>query len=110
VLVPVALDLGVFHRTAHVVSVTETLGWSTFWIALGLACAGFVYVGYENHWLGLGLCPDLMTVAPQSIAGVGVVDNDDASATVKYVTGYLVEKSLAVDNIFVIVKIFGFFA
>ena len=51
-----------------------------------------------------------MTVAPQSVAGVGVVDNDDASATVTHVTSYLVEKSLDVDNIFVIVMIFGFFA
>jgi tellurite resistance protein TerC len=51
-----------------------------------------------------------MTVAPQTVEGVGVVYNDGASATVKYVTGYLVEKSLAVDNIFVIAMIFGFFA
>ncbi len=105
-----ALDLGVFHRTAHVVSVREALGWSAFWIVLGLAFAGFIYFGYENHWLGLGLSPDRMTVAPQPVEGMGVVYNDGASATVKYVTGYLVEKSLAVDNIFVIAMIFGFFA
>jgi len=110
VLVLLALDLGVFHRTAHVVSVKEALGWSTFWIVLGLAFAGFIYFGYENHWLGLGLSPDRMTVAPRSVEGMGVVYNDGASATVKYVTGYLVEKSLAVDNIFVIAMIFGFFA
>ena len=91
VLVLLALDLGVFHRTAHVVSVKEALGWSTLWIVLGLAFAGFVYVGYENHWLGLGLSPDRMTVAPQPVEGLGVVYNDGASATVKYVTGYLVE-------------------
>jgi tellurite resistance protein TerC len=105
-----ALDLGVFHRKAHVVSVKEALGWSAFWIALGLAFAGFVYVGYEGHWMGLGLTPDLMAGPPNEVPGVGLVYNDGWSATVKYVTGYLVEKSLAVDNIFVIAMLFGFFA
>jgi tellurite resistance protein TerC len=110
VLFLLALDLGVFHRTAHVVSVKEALGWSAFWIALGLCFAGFIYVAYDNHWMGLGLTPDLMSGAPAEVPGVGLVYNDGWSATVKYVTGYLVEKSLAVDNIFVIAMIFGFFA
>jgi tellurite resistance protein TerC len=110
VLLLLALDLGVFHRTAHVVSVREALGWSAFWIGLGLAFTVFIYVGYERHWLGLGLTPDLMTVAPQTVEGVGLVYNDGTSAAIKYLTGYLVEKSLAVDNIFVIAMLFGFFA
>lgn len=110
VLLLLALDLGVFHRTAHVVSVREALGWSAFWIGLGLAFTVFIYVGYERHWLGLGLTPDLMTVAPQTVENLGLVYNDGASAAVKYLTGYLVEKSLAVDNIFVIAMLFGFFA
>ena len=78
VLALLALDLGVFHRKAHVVSVKEALGWSAFWIALGLAFAGFIYAGYENHWLGLGLSPDRMTLAPQAVEGVGIVYNDGA--------------------------------
>lgn len=110
VLVLLALDLGVFHRKAHVVSVREALGWSAFWIGLGLAFAGFIYAGYENHWMGLGLTPDQMTTAPQEVPGVGLVYNDGDDAMVKYITGYLVEKSLAVDNIFVIAMLFGFFA
>lgn len=110
VLLLLALDLGVFHRTAHVVSVREALGWSAFWVGLGLGVAVFIYFGYERHWLGLGLTPDLMTLTPQTVEGVGRVYNDGASATVKYITGYLVEKSLAVDNIFVIAMLFGFFA
>jgi tellurite resistance protein TerC len=110
VLFLLALDLGVFHRKAHVVSVREALGWSAFWIALGLAFAGFIYAGYENHWMGLGLTPDLMAGSPLDVPGVGLVYNDGWNATVKYVTGYLVEKSLAVDNIFVIAMVFGFFA
>ena len=109
VLLLLALDLGVFHRKAHVVSVKEALGWSALWIALGLAFAGFIYAGYENHWMGLGLLPDRMSVA-EEVPGVGVVYNDGASAAVKYLTGYVVEKSLAVDNIFVIAMVFGFFA
>lgn len=110
VLALLALDLGVFHRKVHVVSVKEALGWSAFWIALGLAFSGFIYLGYENHWLGLGLTPDLMTTRPVPVEGLGTVYNDGTSALVKYVTGYLVEKSLAVDNIFVISMIFTFFA
>lgn len=109
VLVLLALDLGVFHGKAHVVTVKEALGWSAFWIALGLVFAVFIYYGYEKHWLGLGLTPDMMA-APQEIVGVGTVYNDGGSATVKYITGYLIEKSLAVDNIFVIAMIFAFFA
>jgi len=73
VLALLALDLGVFHRKVHVVSVREALGWSAFWIALGLAFSGFIYVGYENHWLGLGLTPDLMTLRPMPVEGLGTV-------------------------------------
>lgn len=110
VLLLLALDLGVFHRKAHVVSIKEALGWSAFWVAVGLAFGAFIYAGYERHWFGLGLTPDLMTVAPQAVEGLGTVYNDGSSATVKYITGYLVEKSLAVDNIFVIAMLFAFFA
>ena len=70
VLLLLALDLGVFHRTAHVVSVREALGWSGFWIGLGLAFTMFIYIGYERHWLGLGLTPVLMTVGPRAVEGV----------------------------------------
>ena len=110
VLVLLALDLGVFHRQAHAVSVKEALGWSAFWISLGLLFAGFIYAGYDNHWMGLGLTPDQMTIEPVDVPGVGTVYNDGSDAMVKYITGYLVEKSLAVDNIFVIAMLFGFFA
>lgn len=100
-----ALDLGVFNRKAHVIKVKEALGWSAFWIALGLSFSIFVYFGYENHWLGLG----------QTANGVVATDPIDKvklegkSATVKYLTGYVIEKSLSVDNIFVIALIFAYF-
>ncbi|HOA72820.1 MAG TPA: TerC family protein [Phycisphaerae bacterium] len=110
VLILLALDLGVFHRHAHVISVRESLGWSAFWIALGLLFSGFIYLGYNNHWAGLGLTPDIMASKPVEVEGVGLVYNNGSQATLKYITGYLVEKSLAVDNIFVIAMIFSYFA
>ena len=73
---------------------------SALWITLGIAFSIFVYYGYENHWLGLGASTDAVD---------GTI-NDGQSATIKYLTGYIVEKSLSVDNIFVIAMLFGFFA
>lgn len=99
VLLLLALDLGVLHRKAHVVTVKEAILMSALWIAMGLAFSVFVYHGYEHQWLELG-------------ASVDAVDgsvNDGESATIKYLTGYVVEKSLSVDNIFVIAMVFGFF-
>jgi tellurite resistance protein TerC len=110
ILFLLALDLGVFHRKAHIISVKEALGWSAFWIILGLLFSVFVYYGYENHWLGLGRTPDMMGSAAVSVEGIGTVYNDGYSAVTKYITGYLVEKSLSVDNIFVISMIFSFLA
>ncbi len=100
ILAMLALDLGVFHRTSHVVRTKEALVWSVVWIICALAFSVFIYGGYENHWLGLG-------------SAIDTVDgriNDGQLATVKYLTGYVVEKSLSVDNIFVIAMLFGFFA
>ncbi|MEZ4367842.1 MAG: hypothetical protein R2939_16420 [Kofleriaceae bacterium] len=102
-----ALDLGVFHRKAHVVHVKEALAWSAFWISLGLAFGAFIYFGYEHHWLGLGTRPDALTT-PTVLADGTTIYNDGASALMKYITGFVVEKSLAVDNIFVIAMIFAF--
>lgn len=100
VLLLLALDLGVFHRKAHVVSMREALGWSAVWITLGLAFSVFIYFGYENHWLGLGNTVDAID---------GTINNGMNAAT-KYLIGYVVEKSLSVDNVFVIAMLFGAFA
>jgi tellurite resistance protein TerC len=100
VLALLALDLGVLHRKAHVVSTREALRMSALWIGLGLGFAAFVYFGYEHQWLGLGRTVDTVD---------GTI-NDGQSAALKYLTGYVVEKSLSVDNIFVIAMVFGFFA
>ncbi len=99
VLAMLALDLGVLNRKAHVIGAREALAWSAGWIALGLLFAVFVYYAYQGQWLGLG-------------HGVDPADgriNDGLTATTKYLTGYIVEKSLSLDNIFVIAMIFAFF-
>jgi tellurite resistance protein TerC len=75
-----ALDLGVLHRDSKAIGGRESLALSAFYITLGLAFGGFV-------WWQLG-----------------------PTAGIEYVTGFVVEKSLALDNIFVIAMIFGFFA
>ena len=99
VLLMLALDLGVFHRKAHVVSVREALMWSMVWIAMGVSFSIFVYFAYQNQWFDLGTARD----------AVDGLYNDGTAAVEKYLTGYVVEKSLSVDNIFVISMIFSSF-
>lgn len=99
VFVILALDLGVFHRRAHVVGFREAMGWSIVWVALGMSFTAFIYYAYELKWFGIGMTPDIVD---------GVVNNGKTAA-LKYLTGYVVEKSLSVDNIFVIAMIFSFF-
>ena len=102
-----ALDLGVFHRKAHVVSVREALTWTCVWVVLALAFSGFVYLAYEHHWLGLGMTPDPVD---RSAAFPDGRINDGWSAFLKFITGYVVEESLSVDNVFVIAMLFQYFA
>ena len=80
ILTLLALDLFVFHREAHEVSFREATLFSVFWIALGLLFGGLIF-----WWQG-------------------------AQAGGEYLAGYLIEKSLSVDNIFVFALIFGYFA
>jgi tellurite resistance protein TerC len=80
VLVMLALDLGVFHRKAHALGMREALGWSVVWIALALAFNAGI-------WLFFGARPAL-----------------------EFFTGYLIEKALSVDNLFVFLVLFSFFA
>ena len=79
VLAMLAVDLLVFHKEAHEVSLKEAAGWSVLWIVLALVFGGGVYVRMG------------------------------ADAGLQYVTGYLIEKALSVDNIFVFVLIFSYF-
>jgi tellurite resistance protein TerC len=79
VLLMLAVDLGVFHRHAHEVSMKEAAGWSVVWVTLALLFNYGVY-----RFMG-------------------------AQAGAEFLTGYLIEKALSVDNIFVFVLIFAYF-
>ncbi|MCK6486435.1 MAG: TerC family protein [Phycisphaerae bacterium] len=104
VLVFLALDLGVFHRNAHVVSVKEAGAWSAIWTTCALAFTVFVYFGYQSHWLGLGLNVPMVGTPGETMI------LDGATAAEQYLTGYIIEWSLSVDNLFVIAVVFSYFA
>lgn len=93
-----ALDLGVFHREAHEVGFKEALAWSAVWIGLALA------FGYGLHAYALHRFP----LDPR-LAGLDHVALA-RQVGLEYLAGYVVEKALSVDNIFVFVVIFGYFA
>jgi tellurite resistance protein TerC len=96
VLLLLALDLGVFNKRAHAPSIKEALAFAAMTAALAMCFAGFIYEAYELNWLGLG-------------SHVDAVDgqlNGGRLAMVKFVTGYIVELSLSMDNVFVIALIF----
>lgn len=98
-----ALDLGVFNRKAHLVSMKEALRWTGVWITTALLFAVAVYFIYENKWLGFGID------VPQ---GAGKVARDvaGAEATGLFLTGWMLEYALSMDNIFVIALVFKYFA
>lgn len=80
VLLMLALDLGVFHRKKHVVSVKEALTWTLVWVALALVFNTVIY-----FWRG-------------------------QEQALEFFTGYLIEKALSIDNIFVFIMIFTYFS
>jgi tellurite resistance protein TerC len=100
ILLFLALDLGVFHRNAHVIAMGEAVRWTIVWIGVALGFNALVYVAYEAHWFGLGL-----NVAQLDGSIAPVVSGLEAAKL--FLTGYLVEKSLSLDNVFVISLIFG---
>lgn len=91
-----ALDLFVFHRRAHAVSMREAAGWSVFWIALGLAFGAGLYYYSLSSFAGN---PAMAGMNHAAMAG---------QATIEYYTGFVIEKALAVDNLFVFVMIFAY--
>jgi tellurite resistance protein TerC len=95
VLVMVMLDLGVFHRKARTVKVSEALAWTLLWVTLALVFNVFVYFLYEHDGEAQASVPsDRLT---------------GQEAAIQFFTGYVLEESLSVDNIFVIAMIFAFF-
>jgi TerC family integral membrane protein len=107
ILLLLALDLGVFHRHSRVISVREALAWTLIWLTTAFAFAAVIYVGYDRHWLGMGLVPDAVERTAQFPDGQV---NDARAAVLKFLTGYLVELSLSADNVFVIAMLFNYFA
>ncbi len=81
------LDLGVLHRKNKEQSIANAAAWTAGWMALGLAFSGVVYLMYENRWLDI-----------KGPAG--------ADAAITYVSAYLLEQALSVDNIFVMSMLF----
>ncbi len=109
VLVFLALDLGVLNRKAHAVSMRGALAMTGVCVVLALATMAFVYWAYDTHLFGLGLALD-----PEKT--VGMDPNDERvtgltgkAAAAKFLTGWILEYSLSVDNIFVISLIFAYF-
>jgi len=80
VLAMLAIDLGVFHRKSHEVKIKEALVWSAIWISLAL------------------------------LFNLGLYYFEGSKVALEFLTGYLIEKSLSVDNIFVFILVFSYFA
>jgi tellurite resistance protein TerC len=90
VLAMLALDLGVFHRHSHTVSIKEAAIWSGVWISMAMIFNGIIFTFWNQMMPG------------------STYSNSEAGLA--FLTGYLIEKSLSVDNIFVFVLIFTYFA
>lgn len=101
VLLLLALDLGVFHRQAHEVSFREAATWSGVWVGLALL---FNFLLYQYALWKFPQEPRLMAIPGFDPSGAAW------RVSLEFLTGYIVEKSLSVDNIFVFVLVFGYFA
>jgi tellurite resistance protein TerC len=91
ILLFLALDLGVFNKTPHLISTKEASKWTAIWVTLSFLFSGIIYWLYSNDYISN---PDRLK---------------PIAASIKYITGYLIELSLSVDNIFVIAIIFAAF-
>lgn len=87
-----AIDLGIFNKDAHVISYKEATKWTALWTSLGLLFSLVIYQVYQHNWLNL----ESMSKSP-------------SQAAIEYLTGYIIELSLSIDNIFVIAVIFRSF-
>jgi tellurite resistance protein TerC len=91
ILVFLALDLGVFNKNPHIISTKEASRWTAIWFALSMLFSTVVYWLYAN---GYAMNPTKL---------------EPSVAAMKFITGYLIELSLSIDNIFVIALIFTSF-
>lgn len=90
----VSIDLGFMHRKTRAMKVGEALCWSFFWIALALLFNIAIYFIYEHRPIG---------------EGIGFYEKGGKQAALNFFAGYLLEKSLSLDNIFVISLIFSYY-
>ncbi|MEK7254323.1 MAG: TerC family protein [Bacteroidota bacterium] len=90
-----ALDLGVFNKDPHKITAKESLRWTALWVSISLLFSGFIYLAYKQTWFGIG-------------EEIGLPASGQKAA-LTYLTGYIVELSLSMDNIFVIAVIFNYF-
>ena len=95
IFVFLAIDLGVFHKNPHAITFRESLLWTSIWILTAFLFNIFLYYAYQEHWLGIG-----------DKIGTKMLGRE---AALNFFTGYIIEKSLSVDNIFVIAMIFAYF-
>ena len=91
VFVILALDLGVFNKTPHIISTKEASKWTAIWVTLSFLFSGVIYWLYSTNYID----------NPNHLKPLG--------ASMKFITGYLIELSLSIDNIFVIALIFSSF-
>jgi tellurite resistance protein TerC len=127
ILLMLALDLGVFQRQAHVVSMREAAAWSAVWIGLALLFAAGIWrfwgawhpvdaaqIERDSAQAADAIGADSDAMAASNVDQSGQVVQDDADAgpnrAIEFLTGYLIEKSLSVDNLFVFLVIFRYFA
>jgi len=87
-----ALDLGFFHKEDHKVSMKESLIWTSIWVSIALLFGLVIYWIYDVNWME-----------------INKLDTKPGKAMLDYYTGYLIEESLSLDNIFVIALVFKFF-
>ena len=85
------LDLGIFHKNSKVISTKEAFTWTLVWVSVSLAFSGVIYWLYQE-----GIAEN-----PNQLSG--------ETAVLKYLTGYIIELSLSLDNVFVIALIFAYF-
>ncbi len=91
VFIILMLDLGVFNKTPHIISSKEASKWTSIWVTVSFLFSGVIYWIYNNNYIA----------NPDELKPI--------EASLKFITGYLIELSLSIDNIFVIAIIFSAF-
>lgn len=92
IIIALIIDLGIFNKSPHVIKTKEAAIWTTVWVTIALLFSGIIFLAFKNNWIA----------NPTNLT--------PTNAVIKYITGYLIELSLSVDNIFVIALIFSSFA